>query len=115
MKVLVGAWFSLPRMGREAFSELMKCDVEYDREMGFRMGVQTDIESAVRLISSAVGEEVDLSVRCFICGVVACSGCPYSDFCDRGRVSPLCLCNEHVSSGDVYESYKLTFSENLKV
>lgn len=115
MKVLVGGWFSLPRMGREVFSQLMRCGVEYDKGMGFRMSAQTDIESAVAIIGSAVGEKVDVSVRCFICGLVACPGCPYLDSCDRRRVSPLCLCHEHASAGDAYDSYKLAFSENLKV
>lgn len=114
MNVLVGGWFSLPRIGREVFSQLMRCGVEYDRDLGFRMTAQTDIESAVGVISSAIGGEIDLSVRCFICGLVACPGCPYSGSCDRRRVSPLCLCDAHSSSGDVYESYRLAFRATLK-
>ncbi len=67
MKILVGSWFTLPRLGTDAFSAMMKQGVVYDKKLGFKLDSATDMELAVRTISSALGEEVELTVRCFIC------------------------------------------------
>ena len=111
MKILIGGWFTLPRLGRDEFLLLMRQGVKYDKTMGFKMDAETDLESAVRAISSAVGEEVELTVRCLVCGKEACSGCPYLTLCDRRRVSSLCLCSEHGPEKGNYELYVTAFSE----
>jgi hypothetical protein len=67
MKILVGGWFTLPRVGADVFSALMKQGVVYDKKFGFKLDSATDMELAVRTISSALGAEVELAVRCFIC------------------------------------------------
>ena len=54
MKITIGGWFKLPRMGTAVFSALMKEGVRYDRESGFMLGSETDIESAVRTIGSTI-------------------------------------------------------------
>ena len=36
MRILVGGWFSLPRVGRDVFSLLMKQGVAYDKDLGFK-------------------------------------------------------------------------------
>ena len=113
MKIVVGAWFRLPRLGTEVFSALMKQGVRYDRERGFMLGSNTDTESAVRTLSRVLREEVDLSVRCFVCLSEACPSCPYLSVCDRRRVSPLCLCEEHSSGEGAYGNYVNTFSALL--
>lgn len=113
MKILIGSWFTLPRVGRDVFSALMKNGVVYDKTMGFKIDSATDLESVVRIIGSATGEEVDLSVRCFICGAEACPGCPYNDVCDRRRVSSLCLCERHAPGKGVYELYQKTFADSI--
>jgi len=112
-KVLVGGWFTLPRLSREDFSLLMRQGVKYDREMGFRIEPETDLESAVRTIRSAVGEEVSLVLRCFVCGRDACDGCPYLETCDRTKVSSMCLCGEHSPETDAYPLYVKAASESL--
>ena len=113
MKITIGGWFKLPRMGTAVFSALMKEGVKYDRESGFMLSSDTDIESAVRTIGSALSEPIELSVRCFICLNPACEGCPYFEVCDRRRVSSMCLCREHSGRGDIYESYQKTFLSTL--
>lgn len=115
MRILVGSWFTLPRLGRDAFAALMKQGVAYDRALGFKIDSATDMESAVRTISAALGENVELTLRCFICGEQACPGCPYIDVCDRSRVSSLCLCENHAPERDVYELYRKTFTDSAGV
>ncbi len=105
MKVLVGGWFTLPRLGREDFMLLMRQGVKYDKSMGFKMDSETDLESAVRTIRSAIQEEVELTVRCLVCGKEACGGCPYSEVCDRRKVSSMCLCEDHSPEKGVYGLY----------
>ena len=111
MKILVGGWFTLPRLGTDVFSALMRQGVVYDKKLGFKLYSATDMELAVRTISSALGEEVELMVRCFVCGEVACVGCPYIEVCDRRKVSPLCLCEKHSPEKGVYELYQKTFAD----
>ena len=113
MKILVGSWFQLPRLGRDVFLLLMKQGVKYEKEMGFKLDGDTDLEGAINLLSSTLGEEVELSLRCFVCLVEACPGCGYLEVCDRRKVSPLCLCEEHTASGGGYRIYSETFRENL--
>jgi hypothetical protein len=113
MKILIGGWFTLPRLGREEFSLLMRQGVRYDKSMGFRMDAETDLESAVRTIRAAVGEEIELTVRCFVCGKEACAGCPYLDVCDRRKVSSLCLCAEHGPETSVYGLYKKALADSI--
>ncbi len=110
MKIVVGAWFRLPRLGTDAFSALMRQGVRYDREMGFMLGSDTDVESAVMTLSRVLGEQVDLSLLCMICLNEACPSCPYLSVCDRRTVSPLCLCAEHSAGEDAYRNYVKTFS-----
>ena len=67
MRILVGGWFSLPRLGRDSFALLMKQGVVYDKDMGFKLDSATDLQAAVRTVSAATGEEVELVLRCFVC------------------------------------------------
>ncbi|MDA4117737.1 MAG: hypothetical protein OK455_05280 [Thaumarchaeota archaeon] len=111
MNILVGGWFSLPRLGRDVFSLLVKQGVVYDKSMGcFKIDSGTDIQAAVRTISAAVGQEVELTLRCFVCGRNACEGCPYLASCDRASVSTLCLCSDHSPEKSVFDLYAKTFA-----
>ncbi len=113
MKVLVGGWFTLPRLGREEFLFLMRQGVKYDRALGFRIEPGTDLDAAVRAIRLATGEEVELTLRCFVCGKESCGGCPYVEVCDRRRVSSMCLCADHGPEKGVYADYVRALSETL--
>jgi len=92
---------------------LMKQGVTYDRALGFKMDAATDLESAVRTIRSAVGEDVELTVRCFIRGKESCEGCFYAKVCDRRKVSSMCLCAEHGPEKGVFDLYAKTLSETV--
>jgi hypothetical protein len=113
MKVLLGAWFTLPRLGTAAFSSLMKAGVKYDRALGFKVDVETDVAAAIKTLSSALDERVELNLRCFVCGKEACPGCSYLAICDRTKVSSICLCAEHSSGPEAFETYEKTFAETL--
>lgn len=113
MKVVVGTWFKLPRLGIDAFSALMKVGVKYEKGMGFMLTPETNMSAATRTIERAIDERVELSVRCFICNVDACPNCTFQATCDRGVVSPMCLCDEHSSSGDAFEVYSRNFEAAL--
>jgi hypothetical protein len=113
LKIILGSWFELPKLGREVFLLLMKQGVKYEKEMGFKLDGDTELEGAVNVLSSTLGEEVELSLRCFVCLVEACPGCVYFNVCDRRKVSPLCLCEGHASGAGGYEIYSETFRENL--
>ena len=113
MKVVLGAWFLLPRLGGDVFSALMKLGVRYDTKTGFMFDGGTDVQSASMLIERATGEDVDISLRCFVCLNAACPSCPYLTTCDRRKVSPMCLCGEHTRGGGAYELYMNAFAFNL--
>jgi hypothetical protein len=113
LRIVIGGWFKLPRLGMDVFSALMKIGVRYDREMGFMLSSDTDVDSAVRVISRSLGEPVELSLRCFVCLNVACEPCPYVSICDRRKVASMCLCSEHSRGEGAYEGYVGTFVSSL--
>ena len=112
-KIVMGGWFDLPKLGRDAFSVLMKLGVKYETGLGFKLDGDSNVEGVVNILSAALGENVELSLRCFVCGVVACEGCNYLPDCDRRKVSSSCLCAEHATVSGAYEAYSDTFRENL--
>jgi hypothetical protein len=114
-RIVVGRWFDLPRLGTEAWSTLVrKQGVVYDKSTGFKFDAATDVRGAVRTLRSA-GVEVELTLRCWICGKEACPGCPYLSSCDRASVSTFCLCADHAPEKSVFEEYARAFDANLKV
>ena len=113
-RIVVGGWFDLPRLGTEVFSALVrKQGVVYDKSTGFKFDSGTDLQGAVRTLRSA-GVEVELYLRCFVCGKEACPGCPYISSCDRASVSTFCLCADHAPEKSVFEAYTRTFDVNLR-
>ncbi len=113
MRILVGGWFSLPRLGRDAFALLMKQGVLYDKDMGFKFDSATDLPGAVRTVGAAVGEEVELILRCFLCGKDACDDCPYFSSCVRTNFSTFCLCSDHAPDKSVFDLYTKRFETEL--
>jgi hypothetical protein len=113
-RIVVGGWFDLPRLGTEVWSTLVrKQGVVYDKSSGFKFDSATDLQGAVRTLRSA-GVEVELTLRCWICGKEACPGCPYLSSCDRASVSTFCLCADHAPEKSVFGEYTKTFDVNLK-
>jgi hypothetical protein len=113
MKVVVGSWFNLPRLGTDVFSALMKSGVKYEKGMGFMFTPDTNLQAAARNIELATGQEVEISVRCFVCAREACPSCQFAEACNRRIVSPMCLCEEHSSSEEAFETYSRAFEARL--
>jgi hypothetical protein len=113
IRILMGSWFELPRLGKDTFLLLMKQGVKYETGMGFKLDGETNLEGAMSILSSALGEKVELSLRCYVCGLEACPDCSYLAVCDRRRVSPACLCEEHTTVAGGYKLYSTTVRENL--
>ena len=112
-RILVGSWFDLPRLGTEAFGTLVRRQgVVYDKSLGFKFDAGTDLQGAVGTLRSA-GVEVELTLRCWICGKEACLGCPYLSACDRTRFSTFCLCGDH-SPESVFDQYAKNFDSNFR-
>ena len=113
-RIIVGGWFDLPRLGTDVFGALVrKAGVAYDKSTGFKFDSGTDIQAAVGTLRSA-GVEVELVLRCYVCGKESCPGCPYLSSCDRTRVSTFCLCGDHAPEKSVFGTYTKTFDLNLK-
>jgi hypothetical protein len=92
-RVALDSWVSLPRLGKEAFKELMKAGVEYTTGKGFFIRSTVDLQSTKRVISAAVGEDVYFVFRCFVCGDEAsCSDCSYRAICSVQTVGGRCVC-----------------------
>lgn len=91
----------------------MKQGVKYDKALGFKIDADAEVGQAMRTIRAATGEDVELSLRCFVCGIDACAGCAYSDVCDRTTVSPICLCAEHSAGPEAFETYQRTLRDTL--
>jgi len=112
-KLVVGSWFDLPRLGTDVFSSLMKAGVKYERGKGFMLTQGTDLRAASHTIEAATGEAVGLSVPCAVCGAECCETCVFRAFCDRRSVSPTCLCDEHASGEDAFQTYVRAFESRL--
>ena len=85
MRIAKNTWFSLPRLGRDVFSNLMRARVKYDTKFGFKVTDGTDIPRALDILSGALDQAVELESACFICdrpldkddepGSVICATC----------------------------------------
>jgi hypothetical protein len=113
MRIILGSWFTLPRLGTSSFSALMKQGVKYDKSLGFKLDSESDVAGALRTLKSALGEDIELDLRCVVCGKEACPGCSYLAICDRSRVSPACLCIDHSTGVDAFAVYQKNFVENI--
>lgn len=66
-QLALNKWFTLPRLGKETFSELMRAKVKYDSKFGFQLTSSTDLPRVISILSDALGEDVALASACFIC------------------------------------------------
>jgi hypothetical protein len=93
IRIVLDSWVNLPRLGSEAFKELMKAGVEYTTGKGFFIRSSIDLRLAKRVISAAVGGEVYFVFKCFICGNEAsCADCSYRAGCSVELVGGKCVC-----------------------
>lgn len=116
IRILLGNWFTLPRVGSDVFSKLMRqARLKYDREKRmFLVEPETNVAILTSILKDALKDEVVIELPCFVCGKSAgCGGCEYLDICDRTNVSNKCICKECFGQKDAYERYCELFSKKL--
>ena len=118
IRILLGNWFNLPRVGSEVFSKLMRqARLRYDREKGmFLVEPETNISILTAILKDALKDDVVIELPCFVCEKSAgCGDCEYLDICDRTIVSNQCMCKECFEKKEAYERYCDTLSQKLGV
>jgi hypothetical protein len=100
MRVSMNKWFSLPRLGREVFSDLMKSRVKYDTKFGFKITSETDVPRALSILSHALDQPVELASSCFICDK------PLGENEKEGAV----ICLECAKEENAYSLYTMKFA-----
>jgi hypothetical protein len=116
IKIVVGDWFHLPRLGKEVFVKLMKnARLRYDAQKGFIVESNTDLATVVSTLKSALGENIEVVLKCIVCGTpVECELCTYDQACDRRTVSRKCICNGCQTGGDAYTVYATTLASKIQ-
>ena len=100
-------WFSLPRLGKDTFSDLMKARVKYDTKFGFMLTSSTDTTRALSILSSALDEEVALASACFICDK------PFEGN-ETSEGKELTLCQDCLRNEDAFSLYKMKFANLME-
>ncbi|MFQ5940721.1 MAG: hypothetical protein ACE5KA_03365 [Nitrososphaerales archaeon] len=116
IRILLGEWFKLPRVGPEIFSKLMRqARLRYDREKRmFLVEAETNIAILTAILKEALKDEVVIELPCFVCGKSAgCGDCEHLDICNRTTVSNQCVCSNCYEQKDAYERYCDAFSKKL--
>ena len=97
-------------MGRDAFVDLMKAGVEYNKSLGFRIKDSADLLIVKSVLKKTLREEVFIALKCFICSQsVECDSCNYKDVCVLGRFSLNCICNKCMIKEDSLTLYLGSF------
>jgi len=92
-RIPLDTWVNLPRLGKDAFKQLMKAGVEYTTGKGFFIRSTADLRGANQVISAAVGGEVCFVFKCYVCGnVTSCADCSYRAVCSVEQVGGRCIC-----------------------
>ncbi len=100
MRIATNKWFTLPRLGRDTFSELMRARIKYDSKFGFKITSTTDVPRVLSILSRALGESVELESACFICQR------PFTEKDKPGSV----ICSDCRSKEDAYSLYTMRFA-----
>lgn len=100
-------------MGREAFKLLAQAGLKYDRRSRlFYLDEDTDVDAVNRTLTSLRGIRLLVVKACVICGgEVDCDSCDFKSVCEKKQ--PLCVCDNCLSSDDVFSSYKEAQSKDL--
>lgn len=116
IKIVLGSWFTLPRVGSDVFSKLMRqARLKYDRQKRmFMVEPETNVATLMVILKEALNDDVVIELPCFVCGKSAgCSECEFVDVCDRTSVSNQCVCKSCHEGTDAYSKYCSTFMEKL--
>jgi len=115
IRIMLGNWFSLPRVGPDVFSKLMRqARLKYDREKRlFMVQPETNVTILTSILKEALKDDIIIELPCFVCGKSAgCAECEFVDICDRTSVSDQCICKK-CSEEDAYRHYCDNFMERL--
>ncbi len=116
IKIVLGSWFTLPRVGPDVFSKLMRqARLKYDRQKRmFMVEPETNVATLMVILKEALNDDVVIELPCFVCGKSAgCGECEFVDVCDRTGVSNQCVCKGCHEGADAYRQYCNTFMERL--
>lgn len=114
IRILLGDWFNLPRVGSDVFSKLMRqARLRYDRNKRmFLVEPETNISALTAILKEALNDNIVIELPCFVCEKSAgCGDCGYLEICDRTIVSNQCICKECFEQTDAYERYCDAFSQ----
>ena len=100
IKIRLGKWIRLPRLGSNAFKDLMRSGVKYEGGRGFLIDTSADLKKVRYIISGALnGAPVEFIFNCMVCGKeTSCRECKYRGICSIEDVSHACLCEECAES-----------------
>jgi hypothetical protein len=104
MRIALNKWFSLPRLGRETFADLMKARVKYDTKLGFKFTGETDVSRALHVLSKALDQAVELKSSCFICEQ------PLEETEPQGAT----ICGVCLAKDDAYTLYTMRFASLIE-
>jgi len=106
VRVKLDEWTRLPRLGTDAFKELMRAGVRYETGAGFLVPRNADLERVRHAVSGALdGAPVEFAFRCMLCGrEMSCEDCEYHDVCSIETSSHACICDECARTDD-FDSY----------
>ena len=116
VEVKLNKWMRLPRLGGNAFRDLMRAGVKYDSKRGFLITSESDLEKIARIISGALkGVSVEIVHECMGCGrEMTCEGCEYHPQCTIEEVSAPCICGRCLEDIDMEEYSKIWSEKYLK-
>lgn len=103
VKIILDKWFKLPQLGKEVFSDLMKAKVMYDTKFGFQFTSQTNVTRAMAILSSSLGEDVELASVCFVCGN------PLEDATKQALI-----CQDCQEKDSAYDLYVMKFAKLME-
>lgn len=115
MKIILGEWFDLPRLGKETFLRLVReARLKYEKGRGFKTQADTDLYLLSSILEGVLHEDIELNVKCYICGSeIGCSSCIYDELCDKRRISPMCICDD-CKDKEAFTLYSLRFTESCE-
>jgi hypothetical protein len=103
-KISMNKWFSLPWLGRETYSELMRAGLKYDKRLGYQLTSSTDISRALSILSRSLADQVVLVRSCFVCDK------PMEE--ESGEEFTICV--ECMKNQNAYDLYCLRFAKLME-
>lgn len=105
MRISINRWFSLPRLGKDVFADLMKAKVKYDTKFGFQLTSSTNVPRVLSILSGALGEDVEIARSCFICD---------NPIDGESNIPDATICAECQRNSDAYEMYIMKFANLME-